>query len=437
MRRNRWMLAALCVALMAPAAQAAVRVDTVRLGHGVRAWYSASDTVPIVDVEISFEGGGFAGDPAGREGLATLAAAMLNEGAGPYDALAFNQALEDGAIEMSFNSTADRMTVHVRALREQAVRAGELLALALGQPHFAEDDLARVKAQMQTALKRQQESADYRASRLFASHGFSSHPYANPPYGTAASVARLSADDLRRFMANYVTRSNVYVAAAGDVDGGLLDDMLAPVIDVLGANPTEVYVASVKLRGAGETLRETMPVPQTVVLFAAPGIARNDPKFYAASILNEALGGNGLVARLARAVRQDRGLVYGVGSGLDVRRGTALISGQLATTNAKSEDAIAAVKQVLFDTSDRGLTQQECEDARTHVLGSQVLRLDSSQDIATTLLFMQVHDLGRDYLEKREGYLNGVRCSEVNALAKELLDPSRFLFVTVGGTDAP
>lgn len=422
--------------LAASPAFAAIEVETVRVGHGISAWYAASPTVPVVDVEISFEGAGFAGDPAGKEGRAALTASMLTEGAGQYDALAFSQALEDGAIELSASTEADRMTIHLRVLREQAIRGAELLALALKEPRFAEEDLARVKAEFQSQLSQLDESPAYRAGRKLAAKAFPNHPYANPPYGTKPSVAALSASDLRNFLATYATRSHMRVAVAGDVDAELIRDMLEPVVETLSDEDATDNVVPVTLQSGGELLKETMPVPQTVVLFAAPGVARSDPRFYAASILNYALGGDGLIARLARTVRQDKGLAYYVGTSLDTKRGTALISGQLATRNASAADAIAAVKATLADVKARGLTHQECEDARTYVLNSQMLRLDSSDDVANTLLAMQIYDLGEDYLSKREGYLKSVRCEDVNKLAAELLDPSRFLFSQAGG-DVP
>jgi zinc protease len=419
---------------VAAPAQAAISVDTTRIGHGVHAWYSASQTVPVVDIQISFEGAGYASDPAGKEGRASLAASMLTEGAGPLDALAFQQALEDGAITLSASSDADRLTIHIHALREQAVRAGELLAMALKEPRFAEDDLARVKAETATMLVQLNESPQYRGSRLLANRAFAGHPYANAPYGTASSLAAISAEDLRNYFTTYATRSNVKISAAGDVDSGLLNDVLDPVVEALHDTDVESAVAPITLRGGGEQLHETMPVPQTVVLFAAPGVARSDPRFYAASMLNYALGGDGLISRLARGVRQEKGLVYSIGTGLDVKRGSALITGQLATRNASAADAVTEVKHVLEETRAKGLTTQECDDARTYVLGSQLLRLDSSSDVAGTLLMMQVYDLGEDYLEKRESYFNKVSCADVNALAAELLNPSRFLFAVVGGT---
>src|SRR5262249_40833369 len=137
----------LLVMLLPLPSLAAVEVETTRIGHGVRAWYSANETVPVVHVVLSFEGAGSVSDPAGKAGRAALVAAMLTEGAGQYDSIGFQRALEEKAISIDIDSSDDRLTINIHALREQAVAAGQLLALALSQPRFAEPDLARVRTQ--------------------------------------------------------------------------------------------------------------------------------------------------------------------------------------------------------------------------------------------------------------------------------------------------
>lgn len=430
-RHSGWVLLA---ALLLGSAAQALEVETARIAHGVRAWYAPSDLVPVVDIQISFEGAGYASDPSGHSGRAALTAAMLTEGAGDYDALAFSEALEDGAIRLSASSSADRFTIHLHALRDQAEQAGKLLAIALRDPQFAPQDMARVKAEMTSMLTRLEESASYRSGRLLTRTAFAGHPYANAPYGTADTLDQLTAEDLRRFMRTYLTRHNVLIVAAGDVDAGLLDRVLEPVVEALSDNAVEPYVTPVTVQQQGTQVDDRMGVPQTVVSFAAPGIARDDARFYAASILNHALGGNGLIARLARGIRQDRGLVYSIGTDLDVKRGAAMITGKFATRNSQAGDAMAAVKAVLENVQKKGLTAEECEDARRYVINAAMLELDSSTAVARMLLAMRIHDLGEDYLDKREEYLTAVRCEDVNTLAAELLAPERFLFATVGGT---
>lgn len=432
--RRRLMIVLLGMIAALPA-QAEIAVETTSIAHGVRAWYAQNDTVPVVDVLLSFEGAGTVSDPEGKGGRAAFAAAMLTEGAGALDSSAFQRALDDNAITIDARTSDDRLIVHVHCLRENAGRAGELLALALGHPQLADGDGERVKTQMLARIAQLEESPNYHAQRLLEQRAFAGHPYANLPYGTAATVANLNAQDIRDYLKTYVTRGNIIIAAAGDVDASLLDDMLTPTLDALTDNEAgAVAVTPVTMQGAGETLRQTMDVPQSIVAFAAPGVARDDPRFYAAYLLNHILGGNALVSRLSDQVRQQKGLAYTVDSDLDIRRGTALISGTLGTRNRQADAALAEVKNVFVSLRDKGVTTEECADAKSYVLGSFPLQLDSSSSVANMLLMMQINKLGTDYLEKRSELFKKVSCSDINAVAAELLQPSRFLAAIVGGT---
>ncbi len=424
----------LSLSILPGAAVAALEVDTTSITHGVKAWYASNPAVPVVDVRLSFEGAGYASDPEHKEGRAAFAAAMLTEGAGNMDSAQFRRALEDRAISITASADEDRLVIHVYATREQAVEAGKLLALALEKPLLAEADQARMKADLTSLLARLEERPGYRAERLLTERAFKKHPYASAPYGTATSIAALSAEDVRNYLNTYVTRGNVLIAAGGDVDASLLDDMLTPVVDALAANDSgPVAVTKTNAEGAGETLRQEMDVPQTTILFTAPAIARDDPRFYAQYLLNYILGGTTLSSRLGLEVRQNKGLVYGISTNLDIKRGAATIGGALATRNANADAALEAVKAVLADVHTKGVTTEECADAKQYALGSFARELDGAGAVSQFVLMMQIHALGEDYIEKREDYFRNVSCGEINEVAAEVLNPSNFLFAIVGG----
>ena len=433
--RNKFRLLAVLCCLVAPAAHAGIEVETTSIGHGVKAWYAANDAVPVVDVLLSFEGAGSASDPEGKAGRAAFAAAMLTEGAGGLDSAAFRRALDENAITLEASTEGDRLKIHIYCLREHAARAGELLAMALSKPLLAPQDQARMRADIGSVIARSDEQPGYRAERLLVERAFKGHPYANTPYGTAATLATLDAQDVQEYLKTYVTRGNVLVAAAGDVDASLLDDMLSPAIDALADNDAgPVAVTQATLAGAGEMLHGSMPVPQTSILFAAPALPRNDPRFYAQYLLNHILGGNALFSRLGDQVRQQKGLVYSIDTDLDIRRGASLLIGSLATRNATADEAITQVKAVLTDMHDRGVTTEECTDAKSYVIGAFTRQLDSSSAVSNLILAMQIHHLGTDYIDKRDDLFRQVTCADINAVAAEVLNPAHFLFAVVGGS---
>ena len=433
MRANR-----LCVffalLMTAGAAEAAVQVETVSLGRGVKAWYAVADTVPIVQINLAFEGAGYASDTAERAGLAQAFSNLVLEGTSTQDSRAFKEMLESHAITLASSISADRMIFSVRCLKEEAPLALKLLTEALTNPRFDEEDLARVKAAQISALHRAQESPEYRASRLMMERVFAGHPYANPPLGTEAAIAAITPEDLRRFGALYLGASNLRVAAAGDVNGDLLEDVLEPLVETLPENITgPVRAASITPNTHGLVVEDGMDMPQTAMLFVAPGIRRSDPGFYAAYLLMEITGGGTLTSRLARDVRQQAGLVYGIDAGLQEFTGAALITGSLSTRNATRDEAIAKVKATLGEIFLNGVSTQECNDIKTYVLGSFPLQMADTGALAGLLLTMQIYGLGEDYIEKRQDYFAAVSCGDINRAAKNLLDPARFLFVAVGG----
>lgn len=431
MRNKLTLLLGLCFALPV---HAEIGVETMSISHGVRAWYSADDRVPVVDVRLSFEGAGATSDPSDHHGRAAFAAAMLTEGAGNLDASAYQRALDEKAITIEARTDNDRLVIHVRCLREHALRAGELLAMALKEPRLADPDMQRIKGQFYSLFAQMEEDPGYQAGQLLAQKAFAGHPYANPPYGTAADINAMGAQDVRDYLNTYVTRSNVRIAAAGDVNARLLDAMLEPVVEALAENDNgTVAVAQTTLQGAGTTERKVMDVPQTVVMFAGPSVLRDDPKFYTAYLLSQILGGGTLTSRLVQEVRVEKGLVYSINTSLQTRRGAALISGALATRNSSTEAAIAQVKATLTDLRDKGVTTEECNDAKNYVLGAFPLEMDNSQSLSNMLLVMQIDKLGEDYMDTRRDKFNAVSCADISTLAHEMLDPNRFLFAVVGG----
>lgn len=413
-------------------ARAEIAVETARLGHGVRVWYSESAAVPVVHVAMSFEGAGSISDPAGKAGRATLAAGMLNESVGPYDSTRFQQLLANKAIDFSIDASEDRLRIDIHCLRDHAEEAGRLVALALSEPQFADGDLQRVKAQLTSMLARMEESPAYQANRALERKAFAGHPYASTFDASPASVGAMTAEDLRQYLRTYVTRGNVLIAAAGDVDASLLRRMLEPVVDALPEEVEPVRASRVTMQGAGESLFVAMPVPQSTVLFMAPALPRSDARFYAFYLLNDILGGSGLTSRLVEDLRQKAGLVYGASSSLDTRDGASLLVGSMATRTEKAGEAVAAVKKTLAALRARGVTSEECEAARTHVIGAFALQLDGSEALAEVLLMMRMYDLGEDYIDARREKFEAIGCEELNALANEFLDPQRFLFVTAG-----
>src|SRR5882762_10348267 len=120
----RSILFALLLVLWAPSA-GAITIERVTSPAGIEAWFVEDHTLPVVSIRFAFPGGA-ALDPAGKGGLAALAASLLDEGAGPYDTAAFKTRLEDLVIDLRFDAGRDEIGGSLRTLKRNLGEAADL-----------------------------------------------------------------------------------------------------------------------------------------------------------------------------------------------------------------------------------------------------------------------------------------------------------------------
>ncbi len=432
-RRRPFALPALAILLAAvvaaagPAQGAAIQVLTTP--SGIRLWLREEPAIPIVALEVAFRGGS-ALDPAGREGLAAMAAALLDEGAGGLDSRAFRERLDASSVRMSFRAGRDAFYASLTTLADRLDEAGELFRLALSAPRFDPGPVERIRTRILADLAHDREDPHARAWRAWAAAAFPDHPYGRPPDGTPASVAAIAASDLAAFAAAHLARDRVRVAIAGAIDAAAAVALVERVLAGLPERgPPPATAETVPVTGRVEIVE--MATPQSVIVFGLPAPGRDDPDFYAAQVLDRALGG-GSESRLFREVRSARGLAYAVSSGLYSRQAASLWLGQATTRNARAGETLEVVRAVLAEVAAHGLAPEELADARAWLKGALALRLDSNRSIARALLAIQLDGLGADYLDRRPGLIERVTAADIRRVARRLLAPAAPLVVVVG-----
>lgn len=397
--------------------------------QGHRIWFVQEKKIPAVSVELLWRGG-VAHDPRGKEGAIELMTALLDEGAGPYDSLAFRTALDDRAIELSFNAGADSIGASLRSLSEHADEAFRLLGMALAQPRFDEDALARLRDQFILRLERTLSSPNGIANRAFTQQVFEGHPYGRVQ--TTASLRAIGADDLRALHRARLARDNVIIAAVGDID----PDRLARQVDAALAS-LPVQAASWELPpatwpNASATQVIARRQAQAVMVFGLPGLKRNDPDYYGLQVMNWILGGGGFSSRLVEEVRDERGLAYSVSTGLQPMQAAAMIVGGTASQGEGARQALAIIKAEMARMAQSGVTAQELRAAKSNLIGAFPLRLSSNAQIAAMMASMQYHGLPRDYVDRYDDLIGQVTAAQVQSLARRLLDLDRLQVTLVG-----
>jgi zinc protease len=426
----RIVFSAILVIAVAVAPAHAARVQRVVAG-GIEAWLIEDHSQPIIALSAAFRGGA-ALDPNERLGLATMTMALLDEGAGDLDAAAFQGRIEDLAADVGFGADQDTLTANLRTLSEHRDEAFALLALALSRPRFDAEAIERVRSQMLAALDRRATDPDDAAARRFYATIYPDHPYGRPVEGTAATVAAIGRADIAAFAKGRLARSALVIGVAGDIAAEQLAALLARTFGELPADAQPAAIAEAVPAATGATLVVEMPARQSSVMFGQAGVLRSDPKFYALTVVNQVLGGSGLNSRLFEEVREKRGLVYSVYTNPQPFEHGALWVGQAGTANERVAETVAVIREQWQRLKAGGLTAAELDDAKTYLTGSFPLRLTSNSRLAGTLVAMQLHRLGSDWLDRRNALIEAVSLDDANRLAATVLDPGSLDFVVAG-----
>lgn len=419
--------ALICLALPL---RAAVAIQEVTSPGGIKAWLVENHDIPFTALNIRFKGGTSL-DAVGKRGAVNLMTALIEEGAGDLDSQAFAAARDGMAAEFGFSSDSDGVSVSARFLTETSAQATDLLHLALTQPRFDAQAIERVRGQVLQNIASSAKDPGTIASDLLSQAAFGDHPYGSSGDGTADSVQVLTRDDLLAAYHGALARDRIYVAAAGDIsatDLGLMLDKLLGDLPATGAPQP----ADVALTAKGDVTQQSFPGPQSTISFYQGGIQFEDPDYFAATILNEILGGNGFSSRLMNEVREKRGLTYGIDTSLAAYEHAELLAGSVATSNEKAAETMQVIRDVWADVAKNGVTQKEVDDTKTYLTGAYPLRFDGNKRIASILVGMQMLGLPVTYPAERNAKVDAVTLEDVNRVAATLLTPDKLTFVVVG-----
>jgi len=412
------LIASLTISFATPSL-AATKIQHLISPGGIEAWFVQDATVPLIAMEYAF-GGGAAQDPADKPGVANMVASLIDEGSGDLDSKTFHERLDRRAIELSFSATRDYFRGSLRMLKDNRDEAFDLLHMALTSPHFDPTDVERIRSQIISGLHRDTTNPNALAGRKFLEIAYGDHPYGRQASGTLESVPTITVADMKDYVRRVIAKDTLKIAVVGDVDPATLGKLLDQTFGGLPAKASLTPVPDIVAAKPPQRAFVPLDVPQTVISFGGPGIMRHDPNFMAAYVVNHIIGGGGLSSRLYHEVREKRGLAYSVYQTLLWMDHSALFIGNTGTRADRAGETLDAVEKEIRRMAEEGPTQQELDEAKSYLKGSQMLQLDTSSKLASGLLQYQLDRLPIDYLEKRNAIVDAVTLADAKAIAKRL-----------------
>jgi zinc protease len=391
-------------------------------------------TVPAVTIHVSVRAGSIY-DSNELLGVSYLASRLLDRGTALRSSDDIAEALDARGVSLSVGANRHVLTVSCTCLSEDFEPVLELIGEVVRQPSFPEEEIEKRKGEVINAIRQDEDNpAAVAMQNLFAMLYPNQHPYGRPAKGTADTINRIRRADLVAYHEARFAPSTVTAIIVGDVER---TRAVAAGERVLGgwrrAAPEEILLPHApKARARDERVISMMNKAQADIAYGFTTIVRSDPRFYAYTLMNNALGQYGIGGRLGDSIRERQGMAYYVFSSFDanVVEGPLFVRAGVNPSNV--ERAVSSIDEELRRMGAEGLTRQELDDCKQYLIGSIPRLLETNSAIATFLQTAEFFGLGLDHDLRLPALLGSVTLEDVNAAARESLNVDRAAVVVAG-----
>lgn len=403
------------------------------LSNGLPVWVIESPEVPIVQVNLVVRAGS-GDDTTGKFGLASLTAAMLDEGAGTRSALELADAVDFLGANLTttsgFDSSAVRLNVPVARLAD----ALPLMADVILRPAFPVAELERLRQERITALLQARDEPESIAPAAFARLVFGpSHRYGTGAVGTTPTLKTLAVDDLRTFHTAYYQPANSTLVVVGDIAADAAVAQLEKQFGGWknGAPVKRIDVPTAPQLSRGEIVIVDVPgAAQSQIRVGWVGVPRSTPDFFAIEVLNTILGGS-FTSRLNQNLREEHGYSYGASSRFDMRLSAGAF---LAGAGVQSDKTAESVREFFNELNDitKPIGEDELNKAKNYVALGFPGQFETTSDLAANLEELIVYGLPEDYFAQYVPRIRAITANDLQKIAARYIQPSRFTVVVVG-----
>lgn len=404
------------------------------LANGLRVVAVPHHEQPAVSLRLLVAAGG-AHDPAGKPGVANLAASLLDQGTRSRSAQAIATAIDNLGGALGVGAGTDLTFVNAVVLKEDLDFVLDLVADVARNPAFSPEEIDRQRQQLLSGLQVSYEDPGYIAGVVFDRLVYGFHPYGRPSSGTPESIRAITREDLVSFHATYFAPNNAILAIVGDVTP---EEAFAGAERAFG----DWTRAGVSLPGFGDPPPPTRRVVvvdrpgavQTEIRVGHLGVPRKNPDYMSLNLAIKILGGEG-ANRLHRVLRSERGLTYGASADFETLQQSGDI---VAETNTRSEttgEVLRLIVDEVWRLRRERVNRAELEGAQAYLAGSFPLTIETPSAIALQVLNALFYGLDLQELEDFPERVNAVTPADVQRVAERYLKPDRLSIVLVGDAD--
>lgn len=392
--------------------------------------YERNTQLPLFYLQFVFKG---AGGVSNGEllGLSDITSMVLNEGTKKLGVTKFSAKLEQKALSLSANSGFETLSVALSGMT--AMQKDGILALKeiLQDPNFTQNTLDKIKENATIAILEKENDFDYQANRALQEMLFKDSALEFPLNGTPESIAKITLKDVENFYKIYINLESLSIVVGGDVEFEALEKSLKEVLKILPKGK-KVSIAPIVANDSKDYKRLLKDTQQAYIYFGAPFNVKNLQKESAyIKVASFVLGGGGFGSRMMEEVRVKRGLAYSAVMRLNATNSRSYALGYLQTSLKNEKDAQKLVQEVVENFVKDGITQEELQEAKQYLLGSEPLRNETLEQRLNTGFTNYYNQLPLDFQKQVLEEIKNIHLDAINAYIKEHFEITQLTFAVV------
>jgi len=421
-------------------AYAILPIEQLDSYKGAKAYLVQTKALPMVDIEVSIDAGDRY-DPAGKSGLADMAAGLMNYGVrgdkGVLTEAQIADEIADLGANIGLSVGGERAILRIRSLSRKDLRdrAVKLAAAMLSAPTYDSKIVEREKQRTITNLQEAETKPEYVLERRFKKSVYGGYPLADSP--SMKSVAAINTSDLKQFHQQFYRGDRMIVSIVGDVDRAEANDIVQALLRQIPQSGQPIAKLPELQRSPVEPLAQReIQIPfdsqQAHIAMGMTAVARSNPDYFPLLVGNYILGGGGFVSRLMSEVREKRGLAYSVFSYFAPGKDNGIFQAGLQTKNDQASQALDVMSSTITQFIADGPTPSELLAAKANLVNGYPLRIDNNRKLLDNVSAIAWNDLPLDTMDIWTKQVEAVTLEQVKAAFQKYLAMDRMKIVVLG-----
>lgn len=414
------------------------RAKRTVLENGIVLYILEDHELPLISVNALIKTGSMY-DPAGKEGVAELTAyVMRTGGTSTLNSAEVDNRFDFLAASPSISMAMESASIDFSFLAKDVDQSLDLLAQIIIQPAFEENKFILARKLVNESLRRLKDDPQKLAFREF-----NRLIYRNNARGRFASLKSLSSierGDLIKFHQQFFSPDNIIIAVTGDITEDRAVNKINQYFGKWKTGGQQNKIPDLPQKTDGGLYYINKEIPQSTIICGELSAGKNNPDFYAFTILDFIIGSGGFHSLIFNAVRNNEGLAYSAGSFYRARPDYGIFGAYAFTKTQSSFKTLNLINNILKKTKLNSITAKEIDWAKKSINNGFIFSFIEPRQIAIQQMKLEYDQLSPDYLLNFRGKIEKVKIQDISRTAAKYLNENNRIYLILGdtkGLDAP